>query len=274
MERHLANRRPHLPGLALALAAAILLTLPGDAAADRDAISLKLQRQSKIMEMIVNDVLKESPNLLVSAGEPAHALYLEEFGFLICFEASLVDRELRNFTFDFLNDLRVRTEDGNIIIWNPDDEVGYRLDIDEDGEGVDLEELDDEDLDSADAEARAETSARFRAARERRTERWERAEERLAQREHLSQQAAREAEIYERGKQELIDTVLDYGDTMTALRDDQWVGLAAFLGNADIFQELKIGNLVIKARMRDLAEYAEERIDRAEMRERLVIEEY
>ena len=54
------------------------------------------------------------------------------------------------------------------------------------------------------------------------------------------------------GKQELIDALADYGETMTALRDDQWVAIAAFLGDDQYFKERQISRLVIKARARDL----------------------
>jgi predicted GNAT family N-acyltransferase len=79
-------------------------------------------------------------------------------------------------------------------------------------------------------------------------------------------------QTYEKGRQELIDALADYGETLTALRDDQWVAIAAFLKDNDYFRDRSISRLVIKARMRDLR--ASDQLSREALLARIVVEEY
>ena len=68
--------------------------------------------------------------------------------------------------------------------------------------------------------------------------------------------------------------LLDYGETLTPLRDDQWVAVAAFLSRNKFFETSGISRLLIKARMSDLRDHGKGRITESEMRSRVVVEEY
>jgi hypothetical protein len=80
--------------------------------------------------------------------------------------------------------------------------------------------------------------------------------------------------LYKQGKTELVDVLLDYGDTITTLKDDQWVGIVAFLRDSDFFLDNKISRLVLKAKIGDLRAYSAERINQEDMVKRMVIEEF
>ena len=51
--------------------------------------SVKVMRQVRIMEGIVDKVLLDSPNFLVHTGNNTHGLYIPEYGAIFTFEASL-----------------------------------------------------------------------------------------------------------------------------------------------------------------------------------------
>lgn len=83
-----------------------------------------------------------------------------------------------------------------------------------------------------------------------------------------------ERRLYERGKQEIEDVLLDYADTMSALEDTHWIAFAAFLKDSDYFIDQRLSRLVIKAKMQDLRDFSADKITEDEMRKRLVEEEY
>ena len=63
---------------------------------------------------------------------------------------------------------------------------------------------------------------------------------------------------------ELVDTLLDYGPTLSELGDDQWVAVAVYLGERFITSGGDSGKrLILKVRMRDLRQYSAGRISRS-----------
>lgn len=86
--------------------------------------------------------------------------------------------------------------------------------------------------------------------------------------------AAREEKLYAGAKEELIDALLDYGDTVASLTDNEWVGITVYLGDNDYFHEKKISTLVIKARMGDIRAYSKGTLSKASMMNKLVQSEY
>lgn len=197
-------------------------------------VTAKLKRKINVMEKIIDEVMKESPYLLIHTGDPAHGLYLDEFGVLFTVEASLVSEDFLDIDrLSFLNGLRdVRIEsDGDRIIIIPDDEDTDEDDEETSDEGLTIEELRD--------------------------------------RHNL-----REVQRYERGKEELIDTLIDYGEALTELRDDQWVALAAFLEGHDFFRTNEMSRLLMKVKMKDLRRIARDDLSLEEARRLVVVEEY
>lgn len=74
------------------------------------------------------------------------------------------------------------------------------------------------------------------------------------------------------GRDELVQALLDYGETLSALDDEQWVIVAAFLPSHDPRHE-GTERLVMRARMADLRAYSEGRLGEQEMRQKIRIEE-
>ena len=72
----------------------------------------------------------------------------------------------------------------------------------------------------------------------------------------------------------MVQTMLDYGETMSSLRDGQWVVIAAFLKGADYFKERQISRLILKAKIDDLRDYSAGRLSESAARSRVLIEEY
>lgn len=205
-----------------ALAAGLLVS---KAFAVEPPASRKMERQIDVMEKIVDQVLIDSPNFLVSGRGNTRGLYIDNYGVVFTFSASLVNKG-KSWNFDFGEGFKILKEDGkHVIVIDPD-----------------AEEVEDEDADLA----------------EEVSERVDRVQERL----------------YKRGKAEIVDVFLDYGDTMTTLEKGQWVAIVAFLRDSSFFSDQHISRLALKAKIDDLRAYAAEKISEEEMVKRIVEEEY
>ncbi|TPW05917.1 MAG: hypothetical protein FD129_2711 [bacterium] len=201
-------------------------------------------REITVLEKVIDEMLLDSKNLLIyTAGGVTHGLYMDEFGVLFSFEASLVDRsddipwpkELReNYTFE-------TDEHGNLVI-----RKGKKS--------------------TPDAPDAPETPKPPKPGENPKSSPTPRA--------WIDKQAIKQATLYEAGKGEIIETLIEYGESMNSLRDSQWLCFAAFLKNSDFFLEKRISRLVVKARMSDLRSYAQGRLDRKQMLAKVVEEEY
>jgi hypothetical protein len=80
-------------------------------------------------------------------------------------------------------------------------------------------------------------------------------------------------ELYNMGKDELIDLLLDEGETLGALPDGQYVMICARMNDDDLRHEKKIQRLTLKAKIDDLKAYADDKLSESEMKARIVIEE-
>lgn len=214
----------------IALAALAVGFLVTEAFAVEPPVSRKMSRQIDVMEKIIDQVLIDSPNFLVSGRGNTRGLYIEGHGVVFTFSASLVHKGNKNWNFDFGDGFKVLTEGGKSVIVIPDEE-----------EADEAEEA-EEDADEGD----------------RVSSRVDRQQERL----------------YRRGKAEIIDLFLDYGDTMTTLEKGQWVAVVAFLKDSSYFTDQRISRLVLKAKIDDLRLYASEKITDEELVKRIVEEEY
>ena len=208
--------------------------------ASAEAPPNRLKRQINVMESIIDEVLVDSHNFLVSSRSVTHGVYLQEFGVLFTFSAALLDRDDYDWDWDW-NDGKVeikRDDDGRIIITM------------EDEDGDDEDNDDDRDRDHHDKNHKED---------------WD---------DWRAKRAARDEMLYGRGKEELYETLMDYGETIGGLNDNQWVAIAAFLRDSDYFVDQKISRLILKARVRDLNDYADQKINADTMRSRIVEEEY
>lgn len=237
MKRIDSLKQHHRLAIGILAAALVLSVLPRAAA----AIDERLAHQLNVMEKVIDEVLVDSPNILVFGSEPTHAFYIDEFGAILSFEASLTGAGGWNpaLGLEFLNRMHVETEDGKTTIWF------------------------DENPDSLKADA---NSARDQALKQ--------YVESMKGRGEAGEEGKSEADRYAEGKQELIDGLLDYGATLTALRDDQWIAITAYLRDAGIFEEREISHLILKVRVSDLRAFGDGRLSRDALNTRIAIEEY
>jgi hypothetical protein len=85
---------------------------------------------------------------------------------------------------------------------------------------------------------------------------------------------AKRKEKYAAFKVELIDTVIDYGSTLTELADDQWVAVLAFLdGSRLLGGGSSERRLMVKIRMRDLRQYSAGSLSREAAVKRVTVTE-
>lgn len=191
------------------------LILP--AGADRGA--RKLDRQIGVFESVVDEMLVDSPNWLVRSRENARAVYVDGYGVVLTFEASLVDRDYR-LGGKWWKKLFKHDADRIVIHLGDDDEE------------IEIEGLDEEDLKEA---------------------------EKI--RDKLSQKAVtRQEKRYQRGKTEVIDVLLDHGDFLTNLKDEDWLEVVAVLHDAEYFEDNDLHRLSLRVKMKDLRAYADDKL--------------
>jgi hypothetical protein len=84
----------------------------------------------------------------------------------------------------------------------------------------------------------------------------------------------RQERTYGRGKTELVDVLLDYGDTLSTLEANQWVAIMACMTDEDFVDRARMSRLILKAKMSDLRAYGAGTLSEEEMVKRIVEEEY
>lgn len=242
------NSKVHIPPTArkivrlVALAAAvaaILLSLANLAGA---AASEKVIRQIGVMEKIVDKVLVDSPNFLVQRGDNTRGLYIDGFGVVFTFDASLVNEF---YGIQKLFSLEDRFE-------MKTDEDGNQVFVIKKGSKEELEAK-KEELESKRQEAEKAVEKVKKSSDEKMKDR---------------------AKLYADGQAELVQALLDYGETMTSLTDDNSIILAAFLKDDDYFKEQRISRLILEAKMRDLRAFSSGSISAETMKSRISVEDY
>ena len=191
----------------VALIAAMILGLLGGLVALATAAEpdrARLERKVQVLESILDEVLVQSPNVVVSSpGGSARGLVLDGYGAVFTLRASLAGH-----LFVQLKEAEKRMvagdKDFKFYFFSPDkNEEGSA----ETGAAGDTPEVDP-----------AKRLVMFKA--------------------------------------ELTDAMLDYGPTLTELRDDDWLVVAAFLDGRRLLVGGDGTRLVLRARMRDLRQYA------------------
>jgi hypothetical protein len=74
---------------------------------------------------------------------------------------------------------------------------------------------------------------------------------------------------YLRGKTELIDVILDYGDTLTTLESGKYLTIVGYLRDSDYFDEEGFSRLILKAKIDDIRAYGTGKISEDEMIKRI-----
>ena len=201
---------------ALMVAVLGLMVVSATAADDRTS---RLDRKVKVMERVLDEVLIQSPNVVVSARGVTRGLVLEEYGALFTLEAS-VGTDM--FVLAVPEPPAVPIGDGD------DDQVFV---------------------------------APRHPERPGREDQW------------LEKSREKRAEQYAAFKSELTDAIVDYGVTLTELRDDQWLAVVAFLDNRPLLGGGEGSRLMLKIKMRDLRQHSAGSLSRDAVKGRVVVEE-
>ena len=192
-----------------------LFAAPAPAGADRSTASKRLLREIDIMERTLDDVLVDSPYILVSSSSGVtKGVYVPEYGVIFTFDMNLVASRYDVFGWRG---------------WNGADVV----DIDEDGDKIVIHRRHGWDDDDDDEDKKAKDT-----------------------------KDTADKKCYERGKIEIIETLVDYGDMLTSLGDDQWILIAADLNGNEYFTDEGLSQYIVKAQMRDIRAYSQGTITR------------
>ena len=102
-------------------------------------------------------------------------------------------------------------------------------------------------------------------------------EDRAERREHVKKlrdrEAKRDERLYSRGKAELVEMMMDFGDLLTALPDAETLSIEVDLERADYFDEKDLSKLTLKAKLGDLRGYSDGKIDEKTMVSRIQVSE-
>lgn len=101
----------------------------------------------------------------------------------------------------------------------------------------------------------------------------DRASRRRARKEWQARDLKRQERRYTRGKSEVVEMIVDFGDVLTTLADDEWVEIEAFLEGASYFYEKDLEQLSVRAKMADVRAYADGDIDEKTLVERIQTKE-
>lgn len=218
-------------GVLTAAAAVVAMgVLPRSVGAADPPGGKSVQRQVHIMERVIDEMLIDSPNWLISGGHDVRGHYIPGHGAIFTFEASLVGGD---WSGDWGGWSGLRHLGRHMSFFWDDDEDDDR----------------DRDRDRRDRDKDEDRDWRDR---------------------YLD----REARRYDRGKDEVIEVLLDFGDVLDDLKDSETVTVIGYLEDADYFWDKDLSNLSVKAKVSDLKSYAEGKIKEDEMVKRMVIEEY
>jgi hypothetical protein len=84
---------------------------------------------------------------------------------------------------------------------------------------------------------------------------------------------AKQERLYTRGKTEIVDTILDFGDVLTFAKPEEWLEIDARLRRNAYFREKNIDRLTMKVKMADVRAFASEQLSEEEFVKRIQVEE-
>jgi hypothetical protein len=83
----------------------------------------------------------------------------------------------------------------------------------------------------------------------------------------------RQERYYTRGKTEVVEMLVDFGDLLSSIPDDEWIEVEAFLERAEYFYDKDISRLSVRVRAKDAREYGDGKIDEKTLVERIQTKE-
>jgi hypothetical protein len=245
-------RRAILPAVLLGLCAGTLL-------AQKPAHGNRMMRQIGVMEGIVDRLLLDSPNFLVSVGHNTRGIYLPEYGAIFTFEASLthgktaLNSYLKNLgkRFEIQSD-----EDGNRIVISNSRKHSSEADSSEGVESPAPPKPPSTGKLKEKKSSSEDTSTIFSLGGD------------------DEEDPKVSAKLYQAGKDELVQMLLDYGETMSQLKSGEWIVIAAFLDKNEFFTENNLTRLILRVKIDDLRDLSASKLTEDQTKSRIVIEEY
>jgi len=90
---------------------------------------------------------------------------------------------------------------------------------------------------------------------------------------YYDREMKRQERRYERGKAEIVEMIVDFGDVLSVLADDEFLQIEAFLERADYFYEKDLDQLSMRVKMSDVRAYADGKIDEKALVEKIETKE-
>ncbi len=210
-------------GVSIRLTTAVILGLLGAMAASATASepdTSRLERKVQVLETILDEVLVQSPNVVVNRPSgTTRGLVLEGYGAVFTLRASLTRHLL----------VQLEAAEKRMVTGDKDFKFFFVS-------------PDEEKAGSAGTDAK-------RGAPE--------------------DDPAKRLVMF---KTELTDAMLDYGPTLNELRDDDWLVVAAFLDGRSLLGGGDGTRLVLRAKMRDLRQYASGALSREAAAKKVTVE--
>lgn len=189
--------------------------LISSAVAGSDSDERRQDKQIRIFERLMDDMLIESPNWLVRSMESTRGDYIDAHGAVFSFKVDLNSQKWFG---------------GNHWSYYQDDDDSHVIVIRDDGR-VRGRKVTDEDV------------------------------------------LEREEKLYRRGKEEIIETIVDFGEMFTALDDGDWIEIKVRLRGAKYFKENDLRKLSVKVKMADVRAHSRGTLDEEGLIARIQIKE-
>jgi len=212
-------------------------------------------RDAGRFEEDLDEMLLDSPNWLVSGGENARAVYLDGVGLVISFQASLVGSRWTTGSSNWSwSGFRVKRHGDGWSVYDDEDE---EWDNDEDAADRDRKERD-----------------RARAERERADNDNDNENDNNNDDDDRDRRSSRERRNFERGKEEMLDFLVDFGPDLAGLRSGESVVLIGCLDGSRFLRREKVGRVIARVSVDDLKARGDGRMNEDALRTKIVMEQY
>jgi hypothetical protein len=247
-------RRGHsfAAGLMLMLAAGMACMIPSPALAGDSPT--RIQRQIGVMDQLLDQVLVDSPNFLVSGKDAAEGFEVEDLGAIFTFRASVTGWGWNSgHTSGVFNFWPFQSQKQKVYVLRGDKGDGAAKEIVVDGGRIVVK----------DGEVYIDEDGKTRKLSEK--DGVNVLDEKELQQDRLKK--------YEAAKEELIKFLLDYGETLRTLPAGQSVRIVARMEDLGLPEGREVHSLTLRASIDDLRAYGDGHMSESAARAKIVIKE-
>lgn len=249
MTHLLRERKLRFAAFGLVAGLALFGYIAARADAQAPAAWQSVARDAGRFEEDLDEMLLDSPNWLVSGGENARAVYLDGVGLVVSFQASLVGSRW--------------TSGSSNWSWS-----GFRVKRHGDGWSIYDDEDDWDDEDDDDRDRNRKERDRARAERDRADNDDDEDDD------DRDRRSSRERRNFERGKEEMLDFLVDFGPDLSGLRAGESVVLIGCLDGSRFLRREKVGRVIARVSVDDLKARGDGRMNEDALRAKIVMEQY